>query len=67
MLADVACQKHRQIGRAVVQRGVEVVVDPLADMDRHGVAGLGGLPDVLGQSSHQRGRAPEICSTLFRS
>ena len=56
MLADIARQEHRQIGGAVVQRGVEVMVDPLADVDRDRVAGLGRLPDVLGQPPHQRGR-----------
>jgi hypothetical protein len=35
---------------------VEVVVDPLPDVDRDGVSGLGGLPDVLGQPPHQGGR-----------
>src|SRR5271157_1181454 len=56
ILADVARQEHRQIGRAVVQRGVEVMVDPLADMDRDGLAGPGRLPDILGQPPYQRGR-----------
>ena len=53
MLADVAGEDRRQVGRPVVERGVEVVVDSFADVDRHGMSGLGRRPDVLGEATHQ--------------
>ena len=60
--ADAADQHQRQVGGAVVQRGVEVVVDALAIVDRDGI-GFPGLahevgipeaaPEILGQPLDQ--------------
>ena len=54
--ADVAGEHQRQIRCAVVKRGVEIVVDSLADVDRDRMPRLGRFPDVFGESPHEVAR-----------